>query len=74
MEYNYGKTYSDRMKLKMLDVAAKCHNDIRIILNHMPLMDRTREEFQDVSIHSAWDVNSPVYFVVTGISHCLQNN
>ena len=55
MEYNYGKTYSDRMKRKMLDVAAKCHNTIHIILNHMPLMDRTREEFQDVSTHPDWN-------------------
>ena len=49
MEYNYGRFYDEHMRQKMLDIAAKCQNKIHMILNHMPLMDRIRGDFQDVS-------------------------
>ena len=50
MEYNYGKNYDEEMKQKMLNIAARCQNKIRVVLNHMPLMDRVREDFQPVRI------------------------
>ncbi len=52
MEYNYGMSYDEATQQKMLGIADKCQNKLRVLVNHMPLMDRNKVNFQTVSTNT----------------------
>ncbi len=59
------------MKAKMQTIAEKLSSRIRIILNHMNLMDRTRQQFEPVSTFLWCVSNIYLYVMYVQVHICI---